>query len=191
MSSGAKYLIVMLAMPFAGCVAGSLIGTYAGNFKAGGFWGLMIGCVISIIGQHTFFASGQKGVFGFLNRVLPRPYTDRILAPHQVAEILADDFGDSSEAIIFVAEQSKPIFPSDIFLFPFLNAEFGKDPHLGMIYGTGSGCALIRKTALRELQTRVRQGRVVISNCQDLMEALVTRGYTVRQDPMLSVDLLD
>jgi hypothetical protein len=191
MSSGAKYLIVMLAMPFVGCVTGSIIGASVGNFKAGGFWGLVIGCAVSIIGQRSFFSSGRKGVLGFLNRAVPRQLTDRILAPHQVMELISDDYGNFSEAVIFVAEQSKPILPSETFLLPFLTAEFAEDAHLGMIYGTGSGCALIRKTALQKAQAMVREGRIVISNCQDLMVALASQGYSAKKDPKLSLDLLD
>jgi hypothetical protein len=191
MSTGAKHLFVMLAIPFVGCATGLLLGASVENFKAGGFWGFMIGCVVSIIGQRRFFSSDRKGVFGFLNRALPRPFTDRILAPHQVVELIADDYGDSSEAVIFVAEQSKPILPSETFLLPFLNAEFAEDSHLGMIYGTGSGCALIRKTALQKAQALVREGRMAISNCRDLMEALSSQGYSTKKDPKLSLDLLD
>ena len=47
----------MLAMPFIGAAVGSVIGiAFLDNWKAGGFWGIMVGMVISIVGQQAFFS---------------------------------------------------------------------------------------------------------------------------------------
>lgn len=113
---------------------------------------------------------------------------DRILTPEQIDEVLADDYG-SSEAVIFVYDQSgRPIMPSDMIFYPLLNAQFSEDPKLGMIYGTGSGCALLRVTALKKVQSLQSSGQRIAS-CQPLMDALQHLGYTVKQDPMLNLDL--
>ena len=120
----------------------------------------------------------------------PNPATDRILSPHQVEEMLADNYGDTEEAVIFIYEQSKPITPVDLMFLPFLNADFGKDPKLGMVFGTGSGCALIRKTAIEKVQAIYHSSTKSITSCQDFIDALQQLGFTVRQDLKLSLDLL-
>ena len=130
------------------------------------------------------------GLFDFFKPSSAKFSTDRILTPRQIEEVLDEDYGDSSDAVIFIAEQSKPILPTDMFLMPFLNAQFSKDEHLAMIYGTGSGCALVRKTALQKAQTLHRTGKNIILCCSDFIYVLQKLGYTVRKDPKLDLNLL-
>ena len=105
--------------------------------------------------------------------------------------MLTGDYGDTPNAVIVVCEESdKPIMPSDLVLLPFLLAEFSEDAALGMIYGTGSGCALVRKTALEEIQVLHSNGTIHISSCQDFMDALQRLEFTVKQDSKLDLDLL-
>ena len=129
------------------------------------------------------------GLFDFFKGRSPEPDSDRILTPRQIAQMLADDYDGPPEGIIFVQEAGKTIMPSDVWMMPFLNVQFSKDPRLGMIYGTGSGCALVRKTALARIQAMHRGGQSVTS-CQAFIHALAQLGFTVKQDEMLSLDLL-
>jgi len=118
--------------------------------------------------------------------------TDRILSPRQIKEVLSDtgSYGNDDNAVIFVAEQSKPITPVDLMLVPFLQAEFSQNSNLGMVYGTGSGCALISKQALRKAQKAHKTGQIKITSCKDLIDTLRKNGYIVKQDSKLSIDLL-
>lgn len=116
---------------------------------------------------------------------------DRILAPQQIDEILADDYENSSDAIIFVFEQSKRISPTEMMFLPLIISEFSEDNNLAMIYGTGSGCALIRKAALQKVKVKMRETHCAISKCQDLIDEFNVEGYTIRLDRRLSIDLLD
>ena len=59
-----------------------------------------------------------------------------------------------------------------------------------MAYGTGSGCALVRKVAIERVQALTRTGAKNVASCQDFIDALRQLGYSVRQDPKLSLDLL-
>jgi hypothetical protein len=116
---------------------------------------------------------------------------DRILTPGQICEVLTSNYGSEPDAVIFVcAPSTEPITPVDMMLVPFIQAEFSQDATLGMVYGTGSGCALIRKTAIEKVQAFQSSGSKNIKSCQDFMEALRQLGFSVRQDPKLSLDLL-
>lgn len=116
---------------------------------------------------------------------------DRILTPSQIREVLTSNYGGEPDAIIFVcAPSAEPITPVDMMLVPFIQAEFSRDTKLGMVYGTGSGCALIRKTALESVQAVERRGSKNIESCRDFMEVLRQHGFSVKQDPTLSLDLL-
>jgi hypothetical protein len=118
-------------------------------------------------------------------------HPDRVLTPRQVAEVLADDYSTKGDAIVFVMEQSgKAVTPVDMMLVPFIQAELSQDHSLGMVYGTGSGCALLRTDALQKVQAEHRSGRFPIRSCADLMEGLKRCGYRVQQDEKLSLDLL-
>jgi hypothetical protein len=131
------------------------------------------------------------GLFGIFKRRSLGSSSDRILTPSQIREILEDDYGSEPEAIIFVIEASgKMVTPVDMMLVPFATAEFSKDAKLGMVYGTGSGCALIRKTAIKRVQALHHSGAQSITSCQDFMNALRQLGFTVRQDPRIDLDLL-
>jgi hypothetical protein len=119
--------------------------------------------------------------------------TDRILTPTQVAEVLADEYDPSSEAVIFVHATSREITPADTWLLPMIQFAFTKEPKLGLVYGTGSGCALIRQTALRQIQAASRgagSSGGQIRSCADLMKALERAGFSLKQDPRLDLDLL-
>ena len=131
------------------------------------------------------------GLFDFFRGRSAGPDTDRILTPDQIEEVLADDYGSHPDAVVFVFDHSsgRVITPVDLMFLPFLNAEFSQDSKLGMIYGTGSGCALLRKTALERVQAQHRSGQRITS-CQAYIEALARFDYTVKQDPKLDLDLL-
>ena len=130
------------------------------------------------------------GLFESFKGRLAGSDANRILTPAQIAEVLADDYGSHPDAVVFVCEQSgKMITPVDLMFLPFLNAQFSQDQKLGMIYGTGSGCALLRKTALEGVQALHRSGQRITS-CQAYMDALTRLGFTVKQDPQLDLDLL-
>ncbi len=116
---------------------------------------------------------------------------DRVLSPSQIQEILASDYGSVPDAVIFVCETSaKLITPVDLMFIPLIQAEFTNDPKLGMVYGTGSGCALVRKAAIEKVQALARNGSKNIASCQVFIDALQQLGYEVRQDPKLSLNLL-
>jgi len=53
--SGTKFLGMMLVLPFLGAALGTAIGTHWGNWKLGGFCGLMAGMTLSVLGQLLFF----------------------------------------------------------------------------------------------------------------------------------------
>lgn len=53
--TGSKFLLVMLFIPFLGALIGTVVGSMYGDWKMGGFLGIMIGMVISILGQSAFF----------------------------------------------------------------------------------------------------------------------------------------
>jgi len=53
--SGVRFLGTMLALPFAGAAIGTLLGSQLGNWKLGGFYGLMCGLTMSVLGQLFFF----------------------------------------------------------------------------------------------------------------------------------------
>lgn len=135
----------------------------------------------------------RKGLMGLLDSFLGRssgPDTDRILTPAQIEEVLDDDYGNQPNAVVFVYDQSgRAITPADLFLIPLLNAQFAQNPRLGMVYGTGSGCALLSKAALVKVQALHEQSQSITS-CQAYMDALERMGYEVKQDPKLSLDLL-
>ena len=131
------------------------------------------------------------GLFDFFRGRPAGPDADRILTPDQIEEVLADDYGSHPDAVVFVCDQSsgRMITPVDLMFLPFLNAQFSQDPKLGMIYGMGSGCALLRKTALERVQAQHRSGQRITS-CQAYIDALARLGYSVKQDPKLDLDLL-
>jgi len=132
------------------------------------------------------------GLFGRFRKVFKRSSADRILSPSQIREVLASDYGSETEAVIFVYDSSSsvPITPIDMVFVPFIQADFSKDPKLGMVYGTGSGCALVRKSAIERVQALARTGPKNIVSCEAFIDALRELGYSVRQDPKLSLDLL-
>ena len=116
--------------------------------------------------------------------------SNRILTPEQVHEVLSTDITDKPDSVIFVCASTKPIMPFELMFMPFLQAKFSQDSSLGMIYGTGSGCALLSTTAIERVQA-LHRGRIKsITSCQDLIDSLGELGFTVRQDPMLSLDQL-
>lgn len=117
--------------------------------------------------------------------------SDRILTPEQIREVITGDYGSKPDAVIFFcAPSADPITPVDMMLAPFIQAEFSQNAKIGMVYGTGSGCALIRKTAIEKVQALHRSGSKSIKSCQDFMDALRQLGFLVRQDPKLNLDLL-
>jgi len=131
------------------------------------------------------------GFLGFFKRGSSASSTDRILTPRQIYEILTSDYRSETDAVIFVIEASgKEVTPVDMMLVPFITAEFSRDGKLGMVYGTGSGCALIRKTAVEKVQALHRSGNRNITSCQDFIDALRQLGFAVRQDPRIDLDLL-
>ena len=119
---------------------------------------------------------------------------DRILTPSQIRVVLTSNYGGEPDAVIFVCpppwEISEPITPSNMMLVPFIQSEFAQDAKLGMVYGTGSGCALIRQAAIDSAQALHRSGSKNIESCRDFMEALRQPGFSVRQDPKLRLDFL-
>jgi|GEM_PF-4395931 len=116
---------------------------------------------------------------------------DRVLSSSQIQEVLTSDYGSVPDAVIFVCETSaEPITPVDLMFIPLIQADFTNDPKLGMVFGVGSGCALVRKAAIEEVQALARNGSNSIASCQAFIDALQQLGYEVRQDPKLSLDLL-
>ena len=97
---------------------------------------------------------------------------DRALSSSQISEVLASDYGSVLEAIIFVCPNSAPITPVDLMFVPLIQADFTNDPKLGMVYGTGSGCALVRKAAIEKVQALARKGSKHIKSCQEFIDAL-------------------
>lgn len=53
--AGANFLKAMLVLPFIGAALGTAVGAQLGNWKLGGFYGLMLGMMISALGQFLFF----------------------------------------------------------------------------------------------------------------------------------------
>jgi hypothetical protein len=131
------------------------------------------------------------GLFDRFKKASKSSAVDRVLSPSQIQEVLASDYGSGPDAVIFVcAPSAEPITPVDMMLVPFIQADFTSDPKLGMVYGTGSGCALVRKAAIEKVQALARTGSKNIVSCQAFIDALRQLGYSVRQDPKLSLDLL-
>ena len=129
------------------------------------------------------------GIFDFLKQQ-GSPNADRILAPDQVTEMMTGEYASSQDAIIFVyASSGKPVTPVDLMFLPLLNMEFAKNPHLGMLCGTGSGCALVRRSMLEQIQMH-NGSQKAIRSCQAFMEALKGLGCSVKQDPRLDLELL-
>jgi len=114
--------------------------------------------------------------------------TDRILTPTQVRELLEDDYGNE-DAVVFIHAATRPIMPTDVMFLPVIQFAFSEDRKLGMIYGTGSGCALVLAEAIRKVQGSTAPGNMV-RTCDDLIATLKTLGYGVKQDPRFHLDLL-
>jgi hypothetical protein len=135
------------------------------------------------------------GLFGGFKGRSAGPQIDRILSPEQVREELASDYGSDTSQIIFVLLPSRSLSAWEIAADPMLVWEFAKDPKLGMLYGTGSGCAYIRWAALRKVQEAVSRPEVALAggdirSCRELVETLNLLGFSVKQDPRLTLDLL-
>ena len=131
------------------------------------------------------------GLFDRFKKPPKSSVVDRVLTPSQIKEVLTSDYSNEPDAVMFVcAPSAEPITPVDMMLVPFIQADFSKDPKLGTVYGTGSGCALVRKAAIEKVQAIARTGSMNITSCQAFIDALRRLGYSVRQDPKLSLDLL-
>ncbi len=114
--------------------------------------------------------------------------SDRILTADQVEEVLADDYGPVSDAVIVIYDMSKPM-PMVISIFlPLVQEPFSTEPKLGMLYGIGTGVALIRQAALKKVQAASSRAPIgeQVRSCGDLIKALERLGYSVREHPQLS-----
>ena len=113
-----------------------------------------------------------------------------ILSDMAIQDLMTGLYNDSEEAVIFVVEpSSEPITPVDMMFTPFINADFTKDNSLGMAYGTGFGCAFIRKTALQDVQLLSNQIKQPIRTCREFVSALKQKGYKIKQNQLLSINL--
>jgi hypothetical protein len=118
--------------------------------------------------------------------------SDRILTRDMIENTLADDdYGTLPEAIVFLYHQyGRQVLPYELMELPFIQSEMSRDPRIGMVYGVGSGCALVRKTVVAAVQRLHRTGRRRVESCEDFMNAIKELGFKVQQDNRLHAEFL-